>query len=214
MYKHTLTPVMLLIGGLTVTTAHAAPDGKDIAMKGAGGVPCQACHGLNGEGNEAGGYPRLAGMNAEYLAHQLKSFKNGSRKNPVMAPQAASLTDAQVKAVANYYAQLPVPVVQAPTPPAELMTAGESLARNGRWSDTIPACIQCHGPHGQGVDPYFPDIAGQHASYIAHQLKAWQSGQRSNDPNGLMAAVAKRLSDADIKAVAAYFASQPAAAGK
>lgn len=211
MYKQTLTPVVLLMSSLTLTAAHAAPDGKAIASQGAGGVPCQACHGINGEGNDAGGFPRLAGMNADYLANQLHAFKNGGRKNAVMAPQAASLDDAQIKAVSDYYAKLSPPAGQAPTPPSDLMSAGEALARNGRWADNIPACVQCHGPNGQGVPPHFPGIAGQHASYIASQLKDWQSGRRSNDPNGLMAAVAKRLTDADIKAVAAYFASQPAA---
>lgn len=212
MHKMTLTPVALLIGSLALSTAQAAPDGKTIAMKGQGGVPCQSCHGMNGEGNAAGGFPRLAGMNAEYLERQLHAFKDGGRQNPVMAPQAASLDDAAIKAVAEYYAKLPAPAGQAATPDPKLMAEGKALAQQGRWSDTIPACESCHGPQGQGLAPHFPALSGQHASYIASQLKAWQNGQRSNDPNGLMAGVAKRLTDEDIKAVSAFFASLPAPA--
>lgn len=207
-----LKPLALLVGALGLASAHAAaaPDGKTIAMQGAGGAPCQSCHGANGEGNAAAGFPSLAGMNAAYLESQLHAFKNGTRKNPVMAPQASGLNDAQIKAVSDYYAGLEPSKSPSPNAPADQIAAGAQLAQIGRWDDNIPACIQCHGPHGQGIPPHFPGISGQHASYIESQLKAWQTGQRSNDPNGLMGAVAKRLSDADIKAVAAYFASQPA----
>lgn len=209
--NHTkLTPVALLLGGLALTPAVAAPDGQKIATQGQGGVPCQACHGLQGQGNDAGGFPRLAGLDADYLARQLRDFKNGSRQSPVMAPQATPLDDAAIQAVSDYYAGLKPPAGQAPTPPPDQLVAGQQLAEVGRWSDTIPACVQCHGPAGRGIGSHFPALAGQHPSYIAGQIKAWQQGTRSNDPNGLMASVAKRLTDADAQAVAAWFASLPA----
>lgn len=73
----------------------------------------------------------------------------------------------------------------------------------------MPACVSCHGPGGRGVGVNFPGLAGQHASYITSQIKAWQSDKRANDPNRLMDAVAERLTEEEVAAVAAYFASIP-----
>lgn len=212
MHTNRLATAVLLLGGLLMSSAMAA-DGHKIASQGMGGAPCLSCHGAQGEGNAAAGFPRLAGMNAAYLARQLRAFKDGSRKNPVMAPQAAGLDDAAIQAVARYYAGLPAPATTAPaTADKGQLDHGRRLAQYGRWSDDIPACVQCHGPGGRGIAPHFPALAGQHASYISAQLKAWQQDQRQDDPNALMATVAKRLTDADIQAVAAWFASRPATA--
>ncbi|WP_424753159.1 c-type cytochrome, partial [Klebsiella pneumoniae] len=72
-----------------------------------------------------------------------------------------------------------------------------------------PACGQCHGPSGQGVGKSFPRLAGQGYSYLLNQLKAWKSGNRSNDPLNLMTGVVSKLDDKQMNAVAAYFASLP-----
>lgn len=206
----TLSSVTMLLAVLTAPVSQAAPDGRQIASQGMGGAPCMSCHGLNGEGNAAAGFPRLAGMNADYLAAQLQAFKQGTRQNPVMAPQVVNLDSAAMRAVAGFYAQLPPPASQAPAPDAGLADHGRRLAEQGRWADQVPACVQCHGPGGRGIAPHFPTLAGQHAAYISSQITAWKNGQRHNDPNGLMSAVAERLTDTDIQAVSAWFASQPA----
>ena len=71
----------------------------------------------------------------------------------------------------------------------------------------MPACFACHGVEGAGIPPHFPSIAGQNSAYIANQLKNWQTGARLNDPQGLMKAVADKLSAEDISAVSAYLAN-------
>lgn len=187
--------------------------GASVAQQGngRGATACLACHGVDGAGNDSAGFPRLAAMDAGYLAKQLHDFQSGARQNAVMAPIAKALSDEEIKAVAGYYASLPAPKVAAPKASPEVSTAGEHLVSVGRWDDTIPACVQCHGPGARGVGSHFPGLAGQHAGYIESQIKAWKSGQRGNDPNDLMKAVADRLSDEDITAVAVYLASQPAA---
>ena len=210
----------LLSGLLCATAAHAqgAPDGKQISMQGANGAPaCITCHGAQGEGNPAAGFPQLAGIGAKYLAEQLEAMANGSRVSPIMAATAKALSPAQQEAVARYYAALPSPLntdrlaatAMHPVKPAD---TGAWLATRGAWDKNVPACNQCHGPGGIGVGENFPSLAGQPAAYIAGQLRAWQQGQRPPGPLGLMPAVATRLSDAEIDAVSAYYAGLPAAA--
>ena len=68
--------------------------------------------------------------------------------------------------------------------------------------------LPCAERHRGRAD--FPYLAGQQADYIIEQIKNWRTGQRGGDPLGLMKAVAAKLDDDDIAAVAAYYASLPA----
>ena len=198
----------------TISAANEA--GKKLALQGGEGVqPCSSCHGAQGGGNAAAGWPRLAGLNADYMVQQLNALANGTRSNPLMAPIASSLSEQQRANVAEYFASL-TPPAAAPGGDVDQKTLkrGEVLAQRGDWQQGIPACTSCHGLKGQGVGAAFPSIAGQSAMYLQNQIKAWQSGSRQNDPNGLMASVAKRLSDEDSQAVTAWFASLPAEPSK
>ena len=184
--------------------------GEQIAKAGnaAGAPACVTCHGPTGQGQAAGGFPRLAGLNAGYLARQLQSLRDATRTSPIMGPVAKLLSAADVQALAAYYAALPVlDSAVAPVASAAVLAAGEALAQRGQWSRGVPACAQCHGAKGLGVGVAFPQIAGQSAIYIANQLSAWQAGTRKNDPMGLMHGVASKLSATDVSAVAAYYAS-------
>lgn len=195
-------------------TAFAAqPDAATIAAhgNGTGATACSSCHGKDGGGQPAAGYPRLAGLEAAYLQRQLDSFANGTRDIPAMATIAKALTPEERHALAAYYARMPIPAALAKgaaEPSSDKL--GEELATRGMWSKQVPGCVKCHGPHGVGVGPNFPPLAGQPARYIADQLRDWQRGQRKNDPLELMQHVSSALDDADIKAVAAWFAAQPA----
>jgi cytochrome c553 len=66
------------------------------------------------------------------------------------------------------------------------------------------ACAMCHGPAGLAVAPHTPNLAGQPASYIAEQLKAYRGGARKHE---IMTLMAKPLGDADIANLAAWFSS-------
>ncbi len=67
------------------------------------------------------------------------------------------------------------------------------------------ACVACHGPDGNSVNPDWPKLAGQSSFYIIKQLKLFQTGDRSNP---IMGPISKRLSDQDIENLGVYFASQ------
>lgn len=203
---------MLAAAALAAPTAHAM-DAAQLATQGngKGAPPCLGCHGVDGGGQAAAGFPRLAGLDASYLRRQLDSFADGTRDNAVMKPVATALTTDERQALAEYYSRLPLPAALAKpaTPPPAPDSRGALLATRGRWSRQVPACEQCHGPGGVGVGAAFPPLAGQSAAYITAQLKAWQQGSRHNDPLALMQHISKALDEEDIKAVAAWFAAQP-----
>lgn len=201
---------------LSLVLVSAAPAGAVepalIAKSGSGTVvACASCHGQDGGGQAS--FPRLAGMNAAYLLKQLQDYAGGSRTNPVMQSIAKSLTSADRAAMANYYAALPIPPALHgfAAPVAAVGDTGARLATRGKWSEGIPACVQCHGPGGGGVGDAFPAITGQSAGYIAAQLTAWQAGTRKNDPLELMRNLSARLTGAEIQAVSEWFARRPVA---
>ncbi len=202
----------LAAAALAAPTAHAM-DAAQLATQGngKGAPPCLGCHGVDGGGQAAAGFPRLAGLDASYLRRQLDSFADGTRDNAVMKPVATALTTDERQALAEYYSRLPLPTALAKpaTPPPAPDSRGALLATRGRWSRQVPACEQCHGPGGVGVGAAFPPLAGQSAAYIAAQLKAWQQGSRHNDPLALMQHISTALDDQDITEVAAWFAAQP-----
>ncbi|WP_253939473.1 cytochrome c [Halomonas sp. THAF5a] len=176
---------------------------------------CVACHQADGSGmNIPGGesWPRLAGLPAAYIAKQLHDFKAGRRQNTTMMPFATMLDDQQIADVAVYFSQMPVTDAQGGEgADAALLARGEQLALRGDWDQYIVSCSSCHGPNNQGVGGTFPGIASQHAGYIEAQLRAWQAGERSNDPQHLMGAIAERMGDVDIRAVSAWLANQSVA---
>ncbi|NWD91873.1 c-type cytochrome, partial [Pseudomonas sp. K5002] len=170
---------------LMLGNAHAL-EGKNVYMQGGsqpGAAPCVACHGADGLGLAAAGFPRLAGLSAGYLRKQLQDFKSGARNSPVMQPLANALTEEEVSAVTRQLAAMPAPA-PVPVHRSEMPTdAAQKIALQGAWERQIPACVSCHGPAGVGVGDGFPPLAGQSAAYLAAQLNAWRSGTRHNDPN-------------------------------
>jgi cytochrome c553 len=205
--------------GLTRAQTGSQRDAADIARQGndRGAPACVSCHGPDLLGNPALESPRLAGLSAPYLETQLDAFANGTRKNTIMLPVATALSPAERHALAAYLSSLPARTASAPPDTtaagadSATMRAGEILATRGRWSNGIPACDRCHGPGGVGVGTAFPPLAGQSSLYLRSQLDAWRTRTRPPGPLELMSTIARRMSDADVSAVAAYYARQPAA---
>ncbi|MEO8202853.1 MAG: c-type cytochrome [Betaproteobacteria bacterium] len=169
---------------------------------------CAACHSADGN-SVAPANPKIAGQFPAYLHKQLVNFKpaNGKkaeRENPVMSGMVASLTPDDMKNLAAYYAGQKLKPGAAKD--KDLAAAGQKLWRGGNISTGVPACAGCHGPDGAGIPAQYPRLAGQYAEYIEAQLKLFQTGQRANDPNGMMRGVAARMTDREMKSVAEYAA--------
>jgi len=162
---------------------------------------CGACHGMDGN-SPSPEWPNLAGQHAAYIEKQLNAFKAGERKNDLMAPMAMILSDEDMADLAAYFAS------QKPrggeTEPSKL-ALGERVYRAGNVQKGVIACAGCHGPNGRG-NPLagYASIQGQHAVYVANQLRAYKSGARDTDPNQMMRNVAALLSEDEIDAVASY----------
>jgi len=195
---------------LTWTGGALAADSSMVAARPrtVNAAPCEACHGLQGEGAPAAAIPRLAGQSAEYLEKQLRDYADGSRNNPVMQNFAKGLSDSERAKLSVYYASLTAPQPAHSNPGnARQLARGHQLAVQGDEVERVQACISCHGPDGGGVLHAAPYLAGQSAEYLAGALNAWQQGTRRNDGGQLMASVAGRLSAPDITAVSAYFSN-------
>ncbi len=196
------TALMCLMMMLSTGTALAAGDtaaGKTKA------TTCTACHGPDGNSINPE-WPSLAGQNERYLATQIMDFQAGeTRKNVMMEPMIANLTDQDVADIAAYYASLPRRGLFADEEQLEMIRDGEKLYRGGNQDKGIAACMGCHGPAGNGNSlAGFPSVGNQHAKYTAMQLRAFRSGERMNDLNAMMRDVSERLTDYEIDAVSAY----------
>lgn len=217
--------VVVIIGGLlamavishvTMRFAHGqvhgpagdAQAGAKIAAEGtAAGTPaCVSCHGVEGNPDGSGSFPRLFGLPRNYLVKQLEDYAANTRSNDIMATVAKSLTAGEAADVSAYYATaISEPLPKFPPGDKGLLMLGQKLATIGDQSKQVPACNACHGPSGIGQPPTIPALAGQFAPYMIQQLSDWQKGVRKNDGGQQMATVVKRLTPQDLAAVASYY---------
>lgn len=163
---------------------------------------CASCHGAGGN-SLVTMYPKLAGQNAEYITKQLKEFKSGARKDPIMAGMVAALSEQDMSELGAYFAS------QKPTAGNGSSSAlGKELYFGGDASRNITACIACHGTAGKGMAKAgFPAIANQSVEYLTAQLTKFKTATRDNDRNSMMRNIAKRLKKKDIEALAQYMSS-------
>ncbi len=166
-------------------------------------IRCGACHGPDGNSVNPQ-WPSIAGQHAPYIVRQLEAFQNGERTNILMSSQAMTLTEQDMKDVAVFFAAQPAAAKSVADP--GLVEKGEALYRGGDMESGAAACLTCHGPTGRGnPSARYPLLRGQHATYIAATLREYANETRKSDgTTRIMRDIAKRLSEDDIVAVAAY----------
>jgi cytochrome c553 len=185
--------------------AAAAPAGaKSIEAKVA---MCIGCHGIKGyqaSFPEVHKVPMISGQSAKYIAAALTAYKSGDRKHPTMRSIAEGLSEQDITAIADYYS---------------------GHGKDGRQLDTKPsrepnaqitallqkaACASCHGANfSTPIDPSYPKIAGQHPDYLFVALKHYKTENNAavGRNNGVMGAIAKQFSNAELKALSNYMGS-------
>lgn len=188
--KRVLLLSAFLLLGPAVASAQDAAAGKEKA------VVCGACHGVDGNSTIPTN-PILAGQTARYLYLQLRDFKEGKRKDPLMSPMAANLSKKDMFDLAAYFA--------AQKPNGQNSRGDTSKIAAGKKVVDAALCPMCHlgGFSGQNE---VPRVAGQHYEYAIKQLLDFKNKRRTNDA-GNMTAVVRTLSDEDLEAAAVYAAS-------
>ncbi|MDR3212443.1 MAG: cytochrome c4 [Azoarcus sp.] len=169
---------------------------------------CVACHMADGN-SQVPEQAKLAGQHADYLYKQMRDFKamDGKppvRENAIMNGMISVVPDEDLRAVANYLAAQTLQPATAKN--IADIASGQKIWRAGIAAKGVPACAACHGPAGKGLPAQYPALAGQFPEYLEIQLKAFRDGVRANDPASMMRAIALRMTDPEIKAVADYAA--------
>lgn len=157
---------------------------------------CQLCHGEDGN-SDSPIYPKLAGQKASYIQRQIKNFKDGSRKDPVMKEMAETITDEQdLLDISAYFAS------------QDQMKGNEPVVNEqGRWRFKAGnGCEVCHGANGKGTskNPLAPVIGGQHQEYLLKQLRDFRDFFRTNDPSGMMPLIGEFIPDDGLVDVTTY----------
>ena len=162
---------------------------------------CSVCHGADGE-SASPAFPRLAGQHAGYIERQLRDYKSGKRKSCAMSAIIEDVFEVDFKSLGAYFQSRPTHT--HPIEDAELAQVGRFLYLRGNPYSGVPACSACHGENGHGTAA-LPRLAGQHTRYVERQLQAFDKRERTND-NAVMHAVASKLTELELRAVAAYVA--------
>jgi cytochrome c553 len=165
-----------------------------------GVVACITCHGPKGQ-SAAGTWPKLAAQHPAYLVRQLKSYKEGTRANPIMMGMAAALTDQDMNNISAYLGQQQPS--QGVAENKDTIELGKSIYRGGIAAKNVPACAACHSPNGAGIPAQYPRQGGQWAEYSNTQLMLFREGTRKNIQMNM---IAVKLSDQEMKAVSDYMA--------
>jgi len=186
-----ITLILLCTGP---TLANDAARAEEIVMG-----KCFVCHGVDGESSSPV-FPRLAGQHAAYVERQLADYKSGRRKSSAMQPMVEDLSPADFKVLGVYFESRKPQAHKVDD--AELAQVGRFVFVRGNPYSGVAACASCHGATGGGTET-LPRLAGQHAQYTENQLKAFNKRERTND-NAIMHAIASKLSELELKAVAAY----------
>jgi cytochrome c553 len=195
----TVRTIQTLVGLSVLTLAASAP----VLAQQAGAVTVQACQPCHGGAQTAPTFPTLDGQHAAYLEKQLREYKSGRRQSEVMAPLITAMKKGQIPAMAAHFAgQTPA---RGAVENQDLASRGRTLYEEGNRTTGVPACVGCHLPNAAGAERY-PRLAGQRQAYTLQQLADFKSGKRSNDRAHVMRAIAGRLTDDEMKAVAEYVA--------
>ena len=198
--------VILVIVGLIAPFATRAQPIAPLSIEGDAGrgaalaYTCSGCHGVETAVNAYPTYhvPKLGGQNADYIEVALQDYRQGTRPHPTMQAQAATMSDQDIADIASYFASV------GGEPETGISSAGADTVSAGEEKSTT--CQACHGANGEAVSPQWPNLAGQHSSYLFHALKQYQSAERTD---ATMGGLVGQLDDETLEQLAAYYAAMP-----
>jgi cytochrome c553/cytochrome c5 len=201
----------LAYGSVEPTGAAGLPGQEEALAPRAVRDVCSRCHGVGGTGRGPGAFPSLAGQRSAYLDNSLRAFRSGTRLSATMGEIAARLSEGEMREIAAYYERLPFRSADAIGDRAAF-ERGRAIAEAGIPDRDVPVCVECHGPTTHPKNRAYPRLTAQHARYLTSQLFLLRERRRGGTANvDLMHVFVNRLRDEEIRDVASYFASLPAA---
>lgn len=184
----------------------ATGQGADVLLN------CSTCHTVgSGSSMDAATqrvpspYPNLNGQPVRYLERQLEAYRTGLRQHPQMQATTTALGDGSA-AMARMYADAASPKLALQGDVSAYLEA-QKLIAEGDWSRGLPSCASCHGMNEEDRARLAPRLHGHPEGYLARQLRAYADGTRQSDTMGRMRSFASRLTEAEIAALAAYYAA-------
>ncbi len=190
---------IIAIGVLITLVAPARATG-DAAAGQAKAAVCAACHGTDGN-SLSPEFPKIAGQVPGYVAAQLEAYKSGARQNAVMAGMVAALSEQDMLDLDAYYVQFETAKASISEDDVAAAERGRELYRIGSSQYSVPACMACHGPSGNGIPVRYPKVSAQWAPYLMQSLREFKSGVRVSEEMNL---IAFRLTEQQIQDVSIY----------
>lgn len=165
---------------------------------------CASCHGAAGE-SPSRNWPSVAGQRAPYVYKMLLDYRDGRLPNPEAEPMAVlarMLSEQEMADVAAFYDAGDLPA----RAPLRKEHPADTLVRRGDPERLLTPCAACHGVEGQGGRNETPALAGQQREYLVRAMRAFRDRSRENDVHHGMGQFAWDLTDAEIQALADYYA--------
>ena len=215
-----LIPMIFLVSAAASSQAaereYDADNGEEI------NEVCAGCHGEFGQGGSDGEYPRLAGMPVEFIARQLRLFRDRKRPNMAMIEYVdeRQMPDSDIQDISVFLARI---TLKTKLPPANESDPGfDAYARllESKTVMQIPRadgdqehgrkiyrkeCASCHGKQGEGdQEKAVPMLTGQYTDYLWRQVEKYRNKIRIHDPDAPDEQLLNEFSDTELQDVFAY----------
>jgi len=216
---------LFIFSSILLCTGVAASEQQELDMEYGEEIneTCAGCHDVFGQGSIEGEYPRLAGLDADYIAKQLSDFKTRKRINIPMIPFAndRELPGDDVLVISEYLSNIQLPTKLQPVDP-ENFDALERLEASKRVVNIkdfpgdielgrkfyMDECASCHAKDGFGIKKKkAPQLAGQYSEYLLRQIKLFRTEKRLHDEEKDDAEIFREISDEAFSAMLAFLAT-------
>ena len=199
----------LLTGSALAAAALPAAQAQDAKAGEKKAAMCIGCHGIPGYQSsfpEVYKVPMISGQSPQYIISALNAYAKGERKFPTMHSIAISLSEQDKADLAAYYASNGGPAAKLPEQLSVQPSAqAAELLKKGN-------CLSCHGANlSKPIDPAYPKLAGQHADYLYHALKSYQTQKNPSvgRSNPIMMGMAAPFTRDELLTLSDYIASLP-----
>ncbi|KAA6184458.1 c-type cytochrome [Thiohalocapsa marina] len=158
---------------------------------------CNGCHGPDGI-SRGPHIPTIAGLNFQYFYATMQAFRKDRRQSSVMGRIAKGYKSGQLQRMALHFGSYPWVGTTEPVDPER--------AQRGRVLHA-EHCEECHEQNGHYQDKETPPLAGQAGGYLLHQMQDYRKAGSGMQQPPLMQERLEKLSDADLMALGAFYAS-------